>query len=286
MKRTLLFVFALLLAATISDVSAQQIVKKRVGAYIEDGNVVVAEASTTLAVELTVECESLSVGVYARYAQKYFGVRASLVDRREYRILAADVAVAEQSATSSAAVTSPSIEPQYIVPINRLSLSEKQPDEAAREAAEQVYALRQARIDLVTGEFGDGVYGAGLQAALDKIDELEQAYLELFYGKRNTTVEVVRFDIAVEADKTNYVVARFNAEEGVVAADNLAGEIVILNIQPAEMTYPASNEKGRAEYRYANNARVALSVGQTKCAERLLPIYEFGATVKYIVPAK
>lgn len=289
MKRILLLALMLVVSAQTMELSAQQLVKKRVGSYIESGNVVVAEAATTLAVDFVVESESVEVGVYARYAQKYFGQRAPLVNKSECRILSADVAILEEGnyyakSVEDIAVAAPAS--ASIVPINRLSVSEMLPDEAAREAAQQVYDLRQARLDLVTGELGDGAYGAGLQAALDELDRLEQAYLELFYGKRCRKVEVVRCMVPVETDKKSYIVARFNSEQGLLTADNLAGEIVMLNIQPTEMTYPASNDKGKIEYRYANNAHITLSLAQTPLCATTLPIYEFGETVKFLAPAK
>lgn len=288
MKRILLLALMLVASAQMVQLSAQQLVKKRVGSYIESGNVVVAEAATTLAVDLVVESESVEVGIYARYAQKYFGQRAPLVNKSEYRILAADVAILEEgdyrAKPVEEIVATRSTTP--IVPINRLSISEMQPEEAAREAAQQVYDLRQARLDLVTGELGDGAYGAGLQAALDELDRLEQAYLELFYGKRCRKVEVVRCVVPVETDKRSYIVARFNAEQGVLASDDLAGEIVMLNIQPTDMAYPASNEKGKIEYRYANNAHITLSLAQSPLCTTTLPIFEFGETVKFLAPAK
>lgn len=288
MKRILLLALMLVVSAQMVQLSAQQLVKKRVGSYIESGNVVVAEAATTLAVDLVVESESVEVGIYARYAQKYFGQRAPLVNKSECRILAADVAILEEGDYRAKPVeeiaATRSTTP--IVPINRLSISEMQPEEAAREAAQQVYDLRQARLDLVTGELGDGAYGAGLQAALDELDRLEQAYLELFYGKRCRKVEVVRCVVPVETDKKSYIVARFNAEQGVLASDDLAGEIVMLNIQPTDMAYPASNEKGKIEYRYANNSHVTLSLAQSPLCTTTLPIFEFGETVKFLAPAK
>ena len=90
-------IFKLLVAvaavAICVDASAQQVVKKRIGAYKESGNVVVAEATSTLAVDVVVEHEVFTPGVYARYAQKLLGTRASLVEREEYRVVSADVAL-------------------------------------------------------------------------------------------------------------------------------------------------------------------------------------------------
>ena len=56
----------------------------------------------------------------------------------------------------------------------------------------------------------------GLQCALDKIDELEQTYLELFLGKRVETTSTHRVRVVLSEDKTNYVVARFSETAGVL----------------------------------------------------------------------
>ena len=43
--------------------------------------------------------------------------------------------------------------------------AEKQPEQAAEQAASIIFELRNARLELITGEYGDGVYGAGLESA-------------------------------------------------------------------------------------------------------------------------
>jgi hypothetical protein len=84
----------------------------------------------------------------------------------------------------------------------------------------------------------------------------------------------------------SYIVARFGERIGVVASDNLAGEILLLTINPTEMSYPESNIKGKVTYRYANNAEITLSLGQDIISKRTLPIYEFGRTVTLLAPTK
>lgn len=289
MRQFTLVALAMILMPFMYDATAQQVVKKRIGTYIENGNVVLSEAVTTLAVDVCVEREQVIVGPYARYAQKYFGQRASLVDKSVCRIADVDVAIIEDVNYVAQPLAAVEVETSDLsagstfatVLPNRLSATEKQPEQAAEQAASIIFELRNARLELITGEYGDGVYGAGLESALREIDRMEQSLLELFYGKRIITRSTTRYEITVEAEKTSYVVARFNADEGLLATDNLAGEIVLLAIQPSDMTYPAGDEKGKIEYRYANNARVSVSIAQQKYAERVLPIYEFGKSVKY-----
>lgn len=53
------------------------------------------------------------------------------------------------------------------VSVDRLSLVEKSPESMAQDAANAIFSLRRHRIDLVTGEAGENVFGAGLKAALE-----------------------------------------------------------------------------------------------------------------------
>ena len=284
-------IFTILLAAVFvslaCDASAQQVVKQRIGTYKESGNVVVSEATTTLVVDLTVECEEFEAGVYARYAQKYFGKRASLVSRMSYALVGGDVAVLDAPSYYAAPaniVTESVVTAGDKVMVDRLAADELTQEEAAKRAAERIFELRAARQDILLGEYGDGVYGAGLEAALREIERLESEYLKLFYGTRTVTTTTHRYTMPVSADMPNNVIARFNSEEGLLAKDNVAGDIVMVSVTPSEMSYPASNPKGTVAYRYANNANVVVSFAQEVLARRVLPIFEFGETVYFVMP--
>ena len=284
-------IFTILLAAVFVslalDASAQQVVKQRIGTYKESGNVVVSEATTTLVVDLTVECEEFEAGVYARYAQKYFGKRASLVSRMSYALVGGDVAVLDVPSYYAAPaniVTESVVTAGDKVMVDRLAADELTQEEAAKRAAERIFELRAARQDILLGEYGDGVYGAGLEAALREIERLENEYLKLFYGIRTVTTTSHRYVMPVSADMPNNVIARFNSEEGLLAKDNVAGDIVMVSVTPSEMSYPASNPKGTVAYRYANNANVVVSFAQEVLARRVLPIFEFGETVYFVMP--
>jgi hypothetical protein len=287
MKKIFTILLAAMFVSVALDVSAQQVVKQRIGTYKESGNVVVSEATTTLVVDLTVECEEFEAGVYARYAQKYFGKRASLVNRMSYTIVGGDVAVLDAPsyyAPTAGDVTESVVMSGDEVLVDRLTAAELTQEEAAKIAAERVFELRAARQDIVLGEYGDGVYGAGLEAALKEIERLEGEYLKLFYGTRTVTTTTHRYIVPVLADTPNQVIARFNSEEGLLAKDNVAGDIVMVAITPSQMSYPESNIKGTVAYRYANNATVVVSFAQDVLARRVLPIFEYGETVYFVMP--
>lgn len=274
-----------LLTFTMSGLSAQQVVKKRIGTYTESGNLVVAEANTVLAVDITVSYEEFVAGPYARYAQKYMGSRASQVDYAEYNIVGAEIAVAADNyymtdVNSNVVEESLPFELSFgdVLP-DKMTTNVVATEDAAKMAAEKIFELRRVRLELICGDLGDGVYGAGLESALREIESIEKSYMELFYGKRESRTFTRRIYVSIDPERKSQVVARFNAEQGLLSSDDLSGDIVMVTIQPSEMEYPASNPKGKATYRYANNATIVVTLGQQILKSRVLPVYEYGATV-------
>ena len=286
--RKLLFVAAMIIASAIySDASAQHLEKMRVGRYKEGDKVVIAEANTTLKVKVVIEYDEFEAGPYARYAQKLLGTRASFVNRAEYRVVGADVALMDDNdhgfTQNFDKFEGHSISDQKIQ-IDRMTTSEMSVESAARQAAETIFKLRKARMEMITGEQGEGVFGGGLESALREIERLESAYLELFYGRRALSYETRTYVLPVSSDNTSMTISRFSVDDGLVAVDDLSGDVIFLNINPLDMEYPASDEKGVIAIRYANNAEVSVCLGNRVLVSRVMPIYEFGETVMIVKP--
>lgn len=286
--RKLLFVAAMLIASAIySDASAQHLEKMRIGRYKEGDKVIIAEANTTLKVKVVIEYDEFEAGPYARYAQKLLGTRASFVNRAEYRVVGADVALMDDNdhgfTQNFDRFEGHSISDQKIQ-IDRMTTSEMSVESAARQAAETIFKLRKARLEMITGEQGEGVFGGGLESALREIERLESAYLELFYGRRALSYETRTYVLPVSSDNTSMTISRFSVDDGLVALDDLSGDIIFLNINPLDMEYPASDEKGVIAIRYANNAEVSVCLGNRVLVSRVMPIYEFGETVMIVKP--
>jgi hypothetical protein len=290
MRRFFQIFFVVMALSMAFDASAQQVVKKRIGVYQQNGNVEIAEATTTLVIDLVVEREQFVAGPYARYAQKYLGNRASLVDKDEYRLVSAEVAVLRDEAyfaeEATIAVAEPQQTTQSMLSVDRMSASEKSAESLAKDAADKIFMLRRSRFELVTGDFGDGVYGAGLESALREMDKMERELLAMFYGTTSVTQSTERIIYPVNASQTTSVIARLSATSGIVEKNDLSGEIIMVVITPSQMEYPASAEKGKVAYRYANNAEVVVALGQQVVARRILPLYEFGQTVMFLQPSR
>lgn len=252
---------------------------------------------TTLAVDLEISCEEIEAGPYARYALKYLGLRAPFSDKRTYTISAASTALFEPNvpvATPPAAPTSETLE--YMHPSrgfaeltpDRLEMSAPSAEEAARQAAVRIFQLRRSRLDLITGEAGENVFGAGLQAALEAIDAQEQALLELFLGRRTHSTVSHRFEVAPTSDNKQYILCRFSEQEGLLPSDDLSGEIVLLEIQPGE---PITIEQAPPKVEYIPFRVAAPSTCLVQSAGRelsrtILPIYAYGYTVNVAAPRK
>lgn len=293
MKRLFLLIAA---AAAAFSATAQDNRIIRTGVVVRDGEAAFVEPKSTIAVDITVEHSEIIVGPYARYAQKYLGVRAPLSDKSSYRIAGATVALMKDGAHFAAdnvAEPESRLEPlsgserdfAKLLP-DRMDSRALTADQAAAEAAAAVFSLRKHRIDLVTGEAGENVFGGGLEAALRTIDDYENKYLELFFGKQITSVETVRFTVKPSGDKFGYLLGRFSEKDGMVPATDLSGEIIMLQIEPSGdtslsyITEAGEKDKVTAECRVADFSSCILSYGTERIASAVLPLFEFGRTIK------
>lgn len=304
-------VFKILIAAAFTAVAipagAQNYKVVATGdAVRSDGSREYVFPATTIVVGLQVKCESVQKGPYARYAQKYFGTIAPLADKAVYEIVSADIKyydsgnvpaeIIEKLPDEKTAIQShiSSASGMRKVQVDKLSARGKTDEEAAADAAEAVFALRKRRTELVTGEFAETVFGEGLNAALRRIDKMENDYLELFYGRQTTTVSHVRYYITPESENTSYVICRFTDGQGIVAADNLSGRPVMLDLKPtkaveekfAEMRADAKRRKPKKDepvveaiYTVSDEVLCRVMDGGKVIGERTIPVLQYGLEV-------
>ncbi len=277
----------------VASASSQNIA--RAGVYCAaDGETVVGVPKSTVEVELRIAERSFTPGVYARYAQKYLGVRASLTSHVETSILSASVALADsapvrvcvpQPNDDAAVETSP-------LPSNRMNGRAVSPEEQASATADMIFSLRKHRMDLITGESGENVFGAGLSSALDEIARLEKEYLEMFYGSTVVDERTVRFLVVPSRGERNYILCRYRDGAGVLPLSDLSGEAVMLHIEPSAepntdgLPIADAKDKNKVEYVVANVAKCTLLCGTRELAEISLPIYQYGERVSLAAPAR
>lgn len=268
--------------------------KAVVGTYIDaSGALAVSDPSTSVAVDLIVEKEQTVVGPYARYAQKFLNMRGSLVDKTVYSLKGVKLAVTGgedviADAVPAAEVTETSYmgsasEFAKVLP-DRMSATAVSEEEAAANAAQAIFSIRKHRMDLITGEAGENVFGAGLKDALAALDAAEQEYLELFFGKRVITTSVERVVVPMVEGVQSYAVARISSSAGVVAADAKDGDAVTLEVAPSGRARLSSiveadpKSKTAVKVRVADPSTCTVKVGDKVLTSVVLPLFEMGRT--------
>lgn len=268
--------------------------KAVVGTYIDaSGALAVSDPSTSVAVDLIVEKEQTVVGPYARYAQKFLNMRGSLVDKTVYSLKGVKLAVTGgedviADAVPAAEVTETSYmgsasEFAKVLP-DRMSATAVSEEEAAANAAQAIFSIRKHRMDLITGEAGENVFGAGLKDALAALDAAEQEYLELFFGKRVVTTSVERVVVPMVEGVQSYAVARISSSAGVVAADAKDGDAVTLEVAPSGRARLSSivetdpKNKAAVKVRVADPSTCTVKVGDKVVTSAVLPVFEMGRT--------
>ena len=130
-----------------------------------------------------------------------------------------------------------------------------------------IFSLRKHRLDLITGEAGENVFGAGLKAALEEIARMEKECLDMFYGSKTIAEQTHIFNIAIAPDKNEYLVCRFSDKAGVVEADDLSGSPIVLKVETEKhKEYPqlqplGPKDKVSAEYTIVPQSKCSLIVG-------------------------
>lgn len=268
--------------------------KAVVGTYIDaSGALAVSDPSTSVAVDLIVEKEQTVVGPYARYAQKFLNMRGSLVDKTVYSLKGVKLAVTGGEDVIADAVPATEVtETSYMgsasefakVLPDRMSATAVSEEEAAANAAQAIFSIRKHRMDLITGEAGENVFGAGLKDALAALDAAEQEYLELFFGKRVVTTSVERVVIPMVEGVQSYAVARISSSAGVVAADAKDGDAVTLEVAPSGRARLSSiveadpKSKTAVKVRVADPSTCTVKVGDKVLTSAVLPLFEMGRT--------
>lgn len=295
MKR-IFTILALSLFAISSATAQSDIWKAVIGPYSNaNGEIVISDPQTVIAVDYTVEAEQTIVGPYARYAMKLLGVRPSLVEKTIYSIKDIKLSIAcdktlisaqpkAKSQTKVASYLGSTDEFAKVSP-DLMSASAISPEEAAAQAAQAIFNIRKSRNDLITGEAGENVFGAGLKDALAALDAREQALMELFFGKKIITTTTNRILCYAEEGVTEYPVAKFSSSKGMLPSSAAEGDVVKLTLAAKDAPKLANiaeadpRDKTTLQVRLAAKTDCVVAVGDKQLCVATLPVFELGRTV-------
>lgn len=167
--------------------------------------------------------------------------------------------------------------------IDRTSAVEKSPEQMAADAASMVFKLRKRRVELVCGEQGENVFGAGLSAALSEIARLENEYVALFLGKRYVQRTEHLFNVVPEAGKNRLVAFRFSPTKGVAGVSDLSASPINMEFSPISALAAPTTKRSAAravQYRVPQIEAVTITDGTTVLASDNIPVFQRGVMVE------
>jgi len=156
----------------------------------------------------------------------------------------------------------------------------------AELAAQQIFALRESRNELITGNAETmPPDGASLQILLDNMQAQEEALMSLFVGvERVSTFSTIVSYVPEDEDVSDVVIARLSASDGFVGPDDLAGVPVYLSLEVTARGEIPVNDKGEPlpfpknglAYRIPGQADVNVSAGGRTLAGRSVNLAQSG----------
>ena len=129
----------------------------------------------------------------------------------------------------------------------------------AEAAAQQIYLLREYRLDLLTGNSDEIPQGQSFEILLREMDKREALLTSLFLGTVET--EALVEDIVIDPENKNSVAFRFSERKGILPADDLSGEPIYVSTEVKEVIEAPTDSKGKV-IAPASNALVYITPGK------------------------
>jgi len=176
------------------------------------------------------------------------------------------------------------------VPFQRTVVEQKSPSMKAREAADFLLELRLRRFEMLTGEYEVYPDGEAMQAAINKLDELEQSYLSLFTGKTVSRLLKKTWFVVPESgsEASRYPLEMFSEQLGFVPAELMEGLPLEVKIDPLGKTavparyFPSADagaEKNALFIRIPDVASLKIMLGSEVLSDQRISIYQSGALI-------
>lgn len=147
----------------------------------------------------------------------------------------------------------------------------------AELAAAQLYALRQTRQDILNGEAEQmPADGKAMELVLNNIQAQENALIAMFMGTTQVSTEVKTITYYPNEAVDHDILARVSSTEGIIDANNLAGEPIYISMEVVEQGELPITEKGtpktfpKGGVAYNIPGKIALKIesqGKTFCDE-------------------
>lgn len=156
----------------------------------------------------------------------------------------------------------------------------------AESVAKQIYAIRENRLNLLAGDVEHTpADGEAMKLVLHELDRQESLLTQLFTGTKHSVTLKKQILITPQQSVNDYVLFRFSRYDGVLEADDMAGEPYMLTIKAERQEYVSENQKSKPApsviyYNMPGQAEVRLAGPDDEIlAERTLPVAQFGISI-------
>ena len=177
------------------------------------------------------------------------------------------------------------------IPVLLRNVMSKTTEEQAREAAKQIFDIRQMRLDILIGNTDYHPDGTALKFAFQSLDKQEEQLLSLFSGAKIESRQVVIYSALPEKPATNAELFYFSERAGIVNKNTAGAKAVWYEIGKAATPIsisPATQATNIIYYRIPQVVEVLAGVDKNAMVNEYITICQFGNIVSFplVAPKK
>ena len=177
------------------------------------------------------------------------------------------------------------------IPVLQKKVMSKTTEEQARETAQQIFNIRQMRLDILIGNSDYHPDGAALKLLLQSLDMQEEQLMSLFNGAKIESRQIVTFPALPEKPGTKTDLFFFSDKAGIVSQNAAGAKAVWFEIgkatAPASIT-PELHARNIIYYRIPQVVEVSAGVDRNTLVREHITICQFGNIVSFplVAPKK
>ncbi len=168
------------------------------------------------------------------------------------------------------------------IPVLQRKVLGKTAEEQAREAATQIFNIRQARFDILIGNTDYHPEGPALKLVLDAFNVQEEQLLSLFNGARVENRYVYTYSALPEKTASTSTLFYFSDRSGIVAKNTAGAKDVWYEIGKATVPpsiTPSQQANNVIYYRIPQVVEISAGVGKDVMVNKQKAIYQLGNLV-------
>ncbi len=170
------------------------------------------------------------------------------------------------------------------IPVLQRKVSGKTTEEQAREAATQIFNIRQSRLDVLTGNTDYQPEGAALKLILQSLAAQEEQLMSLFNGAKVESRYIYTFSDLPDKPGMSSVLFYFSDRAGIVNRNTAGAKEVAYQMGSASAP-PSINTTQSAKnivyYRIPQIVEVSVSANKELIVSRQKAIYQLGNIVSF-----